>query len=105
MDQTRDTAPAKEPAPSPAPASAGATERLAMASARRPWRVISIWGAAVLASVFLAITLLHGLTTSSYVVGATESSRAGALYDKALGGASARQPTDVIVVSLSLIHI
>ena len=101
MDQTRGTAPAKEPAPSPAPASAGATERLAMASARRPWRVIFIWSAAVLASVFLAITLLHGLTTSSYVVGATESSRAGALYDKALGGASARQPTDVIVVSSS----
>ena len=101
MDQTHGTAPAREPAPSQAPASAGVTERLARASARRPWRVISIWGAAVLASVFLAITLLHGLTTSGYVVGTTESSRAGALYDKALGGASARQPTDVIVVSSS----
>jgi putative drug exporter of the RND superfamily len=75
------------------------TERLAMASARRPWRVIAIWGAAVVVSLFCAVTLLHGLTTDGHVVGATQSSQANALYDKALGGAAAHRPTDVIVLS------
>jgi RND superfamily putative drug exporter len=70
-----------------------------MASARRPWLVIAAWGSAVLVSLFLAVTMLHGLTTDGHVVGSTESSQAQALYDRALGGAVARQPTDVIVLS------
>jgi hypothetical protein len=47
----------------------------------------------------LAATSLHGLTTTSQVVGATASSRAEALYERATGGEASRQPTDVIVVS------
>jgi hypothetical protein len=47
----------------------------------------------------LAATSLHGLTTTSQVVGANSSSRAEALYERATGGEAGRQPTDVIVVS------
>ena len=72
-----------------------------MASIRRPWRVIGAWGAAVLVSLFLAVTMLHGLTTDAHVVGPTQSSQAQALYDKALGGAVTHEPTDVIVLSSS----
>ncbi len=75
------------------------TEALAGASARHPWRVITAWGAAVAVSLFLAVALLHGLTTDGRVTGSTESSQAGTLYDEALGRAAGRQPTDVIVVS------
>jgi putative drug exporter of the RND superfamily len=79
--------------------SPGVTGRLAAASARRPRRTLAVWGLLVLASLGLAATSLHGLTTSSQVVGATSSSRAEALYDRATGGEAGRQPTDVIVVS------
>src|SRR6202020_3304260 len=47
----------------------------------------------------LAATSLHGLTTTSHVVGTTPSGRAEALYNRATGGSAGRQPTDVIVVS------
>ena len=79
--------------------SAGVTGRLAAASARRPRRTLVVWGLLVLASLGLAVTSLHGLTTTSQVVGATQSSQAEALYDRATGGEAGRQPTDVIVVS------
>ena len=79
--------------------SAGVTGRLAAASARRPRRTLVVWGLLVLASLGLAVTSLHGLTTTSQVVGATQSSQAEALYDRATGGAAGQQPTDVIVVS------
>jgi putative drug exporter of the RND superfamily len=92
---------AGNPASTTAPGRLGVTERLAMASIRRPWRVIGAWGAAVLVSLFLAVTMLHGLTTDAHVVGPTQSSQAQALYDKALGGAVTHQPTDVIVLSSS----
>ena len=61
--------------------------------------MLAAWGLLVLASLGLAATSLHGLTSTSYVVGATPSSRAEALYNRATGGAAGRQPTDVIVVS------
>jgi uncharacterized membrane protein YdfJ with MMPL/SSD domain len=77
----------------------GLTERLAAASARRPWRTLAIWGVAVVVSLILAGTALHGLTTTAQVVGTTQSSQAQALYNRALGGAAAQQPTDVIVLS------
>jgi RND superfamily putative drug exporter len=75
------------------------TGRLAAASARRPRRTLVAWGLLVLASLGLAATCLHGLTTTSQVVGATPSSRAEALYGQVTGGEAGRQPTDVIVVS------
>ena len=54
---------------------------------------------AVVVSVILAGTVLHGLTTTGQVVGTTQSSQAEALYNRALGGAAGQQPTDVIVLS------
>jgi uncharacterized membrane protein YdfJ with MMPL/SSD domain len=54
---------------------------------------------AVVVSVILAGTVLHGLTTTGQVVGTTQSSQAEALYNRALGAAAGRQPTDVIVLS------
>jgi uncharacterized membrane protein YdfJ with MMPL/SSD domain len=77
----------------------GVTGRLAAACARRARRTLAVWGLLVLASLGFAVTCLHGLTTASQVVGATQSSRAEALYDRATGGYAGRQPTDVIVVS------
>ena len=76
----------------------GVTQRLAAASSRRPRRTLAIWGLMVLVSLVLVGTSLKGLTTSSHVVGTTQSSQAEALYNGVVG--SARQkPTDVIVVS------
>jgi len=99
MATARRPAHAQDPAHLPAPARAGITERLAMASARRPWRVVAAWGAAVVVSLCCVVTLLHGLTTAGNVVGTTQSSQADALYAKTMGGAAAHRPTDVIVLS------
>jgi RND superfamily putative drug exporter len=57
------------------------------------------WGLLVLLALGLAATSLHGLTSTSHVVGTTPSSQAEALYNRATGGSAGRQPTDVIVVS------
>jgi putative drug exporter of the RND superfamily len=89
------------PTQSPARARAGITERLASASSRRPWRTVAAWGGAVIACLVLTFTMLHGLSSSGYVIGTTQSAQADALYSKALGGAAAHQPTDVIVLSSS----
>ena len=93
------TGTAKDPAHPSAPARPGVTERLASASAHRPWLTVTAWGVAVVIALVLAVTGLHGLTSSAHVIGATESSQAEALYDQALGQAAAQRPTDVIVVS------
>ena len=93
------TVPSPAGTPSRRVPSRGVTGRLAAASARRPRRVLAAWGLLVLASLALAATSLHGLTSASYVIGATPSSQAEALYNRATGGATDRQPTDVIVVS------
>ncbi len=83
----------------PSAASRGLTGRLASVSARRPRRALFAWGLLALLSLGLAATSLHGLTSTSHVVGTTPSGRAEALYNRATGGSAARQPTDVIVVS------
>ena len=62
------------PGNSPVPFRAGLTERLAAASARRPWRTIGWWGAATVVSLILAITMLHGLATTGNVIGTPQSS-------------------------------
>jgi hypothetical protein len=83
----------------PPAASRGLTGRLASASSRRPRRALLAWGLLALLSLGLAATSLHGLTSTSHVVGTTPSSRAEALYNRATGGSAGRPPTDVIVVS------
>jgi uncharacterized membrane protein YdfJ with MMPL/SSD domain len=85
-------------APPPHPRTRTAV-RLASVSARRPRRTLLAWGLLVLLSLGLTATSLHGLTSTSHVVGTTPSSRAEALYNRASGGSAGRQPTDVIVVS------
>ncbi len=72
---------------------------LASVSSRRPRRALLAWGLLVLLSLGLAATSLHGLTSTSHVVGTTSASRAEALYNRVTGGSAGRQPTDVIVVS------
>jgi uncharacterized membrane protein YdfJ with MMPL/SSD domain len=84
---------------SPLRSGAGATERLAVASARRPRRMLAIWGALVLLALILVVTLLHSLTTSAHVVGTTQSSQAKTLYNEVIGASASREPTDVIIVS------
>jgi uncharacterized membrane protein YdfJ with MMPL/SSD domain len=88
--------PVSQPPPA---ASRGLTGRLASVSSRRPRRTLLAWGLLVLLALGLAATSLHGLTSTSHVVGTTPSSRAEALYNRATGGSAGRQPTDVIVVS------
>jgi len=101
---TTPVAPSHSAPPSPASrapsaASPGLTGRLASVSARRPRRTLTAWGLLALLALVLAATSLHGLTSTSHVVGATPSSRAAALYNRVSGGSASRQPTDVIVVS------
>jgi putative drug exporter of the RND superfamily len=101
---TTPVAPRYSAAPSPAgqpppAASRGLTGRLASVSSRRPRRALLAWGLLVLLALGLATTSLHGLTSTSHVIGTTPSSRAEALYNRATGGSAGRQPTDVIVVS------
>ena len=83
----------------PAATSRGLTGRLASVSARRPRRALFAWGLLVLLSLGLAATSLHGLTSTSHVIGTTPSGRAEALYNRATGGSAGLRPTDVIVVS------
>ena len=77
----------------------GLTEKLAVASARRPRRTLVIWATVVVVALVLVGTSLKGLTTSAHVVGTTESSQAQALYDQVVGSSTDRKPTDVIVLS------
>lgn len=78
----------------------GLTERLAVASARRPKRTLAIWGLVILVALVLIMTSLKGLTSTAYVVGGTQSKTAEVLYSQVIGAqAAGRTPTDVIVVS------
>jgi RND superfamily putative drug exporter len=78
----------------------GITERLAVASARRPKRTLAIWGLVILVALVLITTSLKGLTSNAYVVGPTQSKTAEALYNQVIGSqAAGRTPTDVIVIS------
>jgi len=81
---------------------AGVTERLARASAAHPKRTLAIWGVAVIAALVLVATSLHGLTSTSNVVGTPDSTRAANLIATAFPPTPAdfaHQVTDVVVVS------
>ena len=75
----------------PSAASQSLTGRLASVSARRPRRALFAWGLLVLLSLGLAATSLHGLTSTSHVIGTTPSGRAEALYNRATGGSAGRR--------------
>jgi uncharacterized membrane protein YdfJ with MMPL/SSD domain len=76
----------------------GLAQRMAAISTRRPRRTLAIWALVVVAALVLAGTSLKGLTSTSHVVGATQSSQAETLYNEVVGSGS-QKPTDVIVVS------
>src|SRR5436190_7148317 len=80
----------------------GITERLARACAAHPWRTVAAWGVAVVVSVALLATVLHGLTSDANVVGKPESTKAADLLAKAFPPSRAeleRHVSDVVVVS------
>ncbi|HEY4977054.1 MAG TPA: MMPL family transporter [Gaiellaceae bacterium] len=79
----------------------GFIERLARICAAHPWRILMIWGSAVIAALVLSMTALGGLTSDGHVSGKPESTKAGDLIDKAFPPTPAelkRQVSDVIVV-------
>ena len=78
------------------------TERLARASSRHPWLVITGWIVAVVVAFGLIATLLEGaLSTEAEVTGVTESQRAEELQFERFRPTRAeaeRSITEVIVV-------
>jgi uncharacterized membrane protein YdfJ with MMPL/SSD domain len=80
----------------------GLSERLARACSARPRRTLAAWGVAIVASLLLAGTSLHGLTTTAEVTGNPESARAETAIRAAFPPSSAqlrRQSSDVVVVT------
>jgi putative drug exporter of the RND superfamily len=78
------------------------TESLARAAARRPWRTIGAWLAAVAVSVVVVGALLDGvLTSQAEITRETESDRAAAVLAEAfppVGEGVDRATTEVVVV-------
>jgi putative drug exporter of the RND superfamily len=73
------------------------TERLARASARRPWRVLGGWVLALVASAVLIASLLgEALTNTAEVTTQTDAKRADQLLAERRGSGSA--PSEVVVV-------
>ncbi len=82
----------------------GITERLARASAARPWRALAAWGLAVTAALVLVATTLHGLSSDAHVNGSPDSRKAVHAIAKAFPPTPAdlkREVSDVIVVGSS----
>ena len=74
-------------------------ERLALASARRPWRTISAWVAAMLVAVVAIGALLGGaLTTEGKPTNNPQSERANDVREAAFPAASSAAITDIIIV-------
>ena len=74
---------------------------LARASARRPWRVVAIWGVLLVASIaVVAVALSSALTTETSFVNSPESKRASDTIEQRLG-APAPVVESVIVSSPS----
>ncbi len=72
--------------------------RLASASARNPWRVITIWAALLVASIAIIATMLAGvLTTEQGFTGTPESQQAAALI-------AARAHAPAAVVETIVVH-
>ena len=63
------------------------TERLARMSASRPWAVVGVWAALVIAGVVVSGALLDSATTTDFrLAGRYESERAAALLEERLRG-------------------
>jgi RND superfamily putative drug exporter len=80
----------------------GITERLARACASHPRRTVAAWGVALVTSLVLVGTVLHGLTSDAHVVGSPDSRRAEQEIARAFPPTPAdlkRLVSDVVVVS------
>jgi RND superfamily putative drug exporter len=80
----------------------GVTERLARACAAHPRRTFLAWGLAVVASLLLVATSLHGLTSNGTVSGSPESQRADELISRAFPPSPQEELqrfADIVVVS------
>jgi uncharacterized membrane protein YdfJ with MMPL/SSD domain len=77
----------------------GLTERFARACARHPRRTFAAWGVAVVAALALVATSLHGLSSTGYVVGSPQSTKATQAIEKAFPSLAAETKNDVVVVS------
>lgn len=74
-----------------------ATERLARASARRPWLIIGVWVAAIVTAGFLSAQFLgDALTTEVDFTNQPESKRAAELIEERFGAAG---ETEVFILS------
>jgi putative drug exporter of the RND superfamily len=77
-------------------------ERLALASARHPWRTIGVWAAAmVLAFVAIGALLGGALTTEGNPTNNPQSERAKDVREAAFSSASSAAITDIVVVRSS----
>ena len=79
----------------------GLTERLARACAAHPRLTLACWGAAVLIALVLVATSLHGLSSSSHVVGSPESTKAENAVARAFPHQNPNGKGDVVVVASS----
>jgi putative drug exporter of the RND superfamily len=77
----------------------GLTERLACSCAAHPRLTLALWGAAVLVALVLVVTSLHGLSSSSHVVGSPESTKAENAVARAFPGQNPSGKGDVVVVT------
>src|SRR5581483_9957196 len=78
---------------------AGLTARLARYAATHSRTILAIWGIAIVLALGLAATALHGLTSTGYATGPTQSARASAAIDRAFPAKARAAATDVVVVS------
>jgi putative drug exporter of the RND superfamily len=77
----------------------GLTERLARGCAARPKLTLALWGVAVLIALALVATSLHGLSSTSHVVGNPESTKAEDAVARAFPQQNPDGTGDVVVVS------
>jgi uncharacterized membrane protein YdfJ with MMPL/SSD domain len=72
------------------------TERIARASARRPWLTLAVWGVVVAAALVVVFAFFSDLSASDSFTGNPESERADKLISEHLPGANL--DTEIIVV-------
>ena len=77
----------------------GITQRLARHAAVHSRRILAIWAVATVAAIALAATALHGLTTSGYATGNTESRQADVAIARAFPARVRTAASDVVIVS------
>ncbi len=76
----------------------GVTERLAQRAAKHPKATIGAWMAAVVLSLVLAGTALHGLSSSAHAVGSPDSAKAAAAIARAFPAQAEQAASDVVIV-------